>query len=329
MRARGRRGDPDPHRRLEGPRDLRAVRRRRRRRGLEAFASSPASSARDCTRTAATRICCCTPTACPRDFTWRARATAGVQMKGNEVYKVAVNTLGQLVTETLNAPTTSPKAQLDWLIPHQANLRIIEAIARRLDLPMERVIVTIGDQGNTSAASVPLALDTGHPGRPRAPRSAALAGGVRRRASPGDRRSSVITRTRRMTRSRLHRRAGRGSPPQTQAAPKNAAGDPAAFQAHRSSSTLELLRNGLLEHAIDLLVDLLNRLRVLLSRRQRLVGRALRAGCGGRGTLRCAHRSLRIALGLRGVALQLRNLRLEIIDLGLDRLQVRASCKSN
>jgi 3-oxoacyl-[acyl-carrier-protein] synthase-3 len=85
---------------------------------------------------------------------------AGVQMKGNEVYKVAVNTLGHLVTETLNA-NNIPKDSLDWLIPHQANIRIIEAIARRLDLPMSRVIVTIADQGNTSAASVPLALDTG------------------------------------------------------------------------------------------------------------------------------------------------------------------------
>jgi 3-oxoacyl-[acyl-carrier-protein] synthase-3 len=85
---------------------------------------------------------------------------ASVQMKGNEVYKVAVNTLGQLVTETLNANNIS-KAELDWLIPHQANLRIIEAIAKRLELPMERVIVTIDTQGNTSAASVPLALDTG------------------------------------------------------------------------------------------------------------------------------------------------------------------------
>jgi 3-oxoacyl-[acyl-carrier-protein] synthase-3 len=85
---------------------------------------------------------------------------AGVQMKGNEVYKVAVNTLGQLVTDTLSANGVS-KDQLDWLIPHQANIRIIEAIAKRLALPMERVIVTIGEHGNTSAASVPLALDTG------------------------------------------------------------------------------------------------------------------------------------------------------------------------
>jgi 3-oxoacyl-[acyl-carrier-protein] synthase-3 len=84
---------------------------------------------------------------------------AGVQMKGNEVYKVAVNTLGQLVTETLSAHNIAID-QLDWLIPHQANIRIIEAIAKRLHLPMERVIVTINDHGNTSAASVPLALDT-------------------------------------------------------------------------------------------------------------------------------------------------------------------------
>ena len=85
---------------------------------------------------------------------------AGVQMKGNEVYKVAVNTLGQLVMETL-AVNGMTKDQLDWLIPHQANIRIIEAIAKRLDLPMERVIVTIATQANTSAASVPLALDVG------------------------------------------------------------------------------------------------------------------------------------------------------------------------
>ena len=84
---------------------------------------------------------------------------AGVQMKGNEVYKVAVNTVGQLVTETLSAHNIAIE-QLDWLIPHQANIRIIEAIAKRLRLPMERVIVTINDHGNTSAASVPLALDT-------------------------------------------------------------------------------------------------------------------------------------------------------------------------
>ncbi len=86
--------------------------------------------------------------------------TAGVRMKGNEVYKVAVNTLGALVTETLAANNIT-KDKIDWLIPHQANIRIIEAIAKRLELPMERVIVTINTHGNTSAASVPLALDAG------------------------------------------------------------------------------------------------------------------------------------------------------------------------
>jgi 3-oxoacyl-[acyl-carrier-protein] synthase-3 len=86
--------------------------------------------------------------------------TAGVQMKGNEVYKVAVTKLGALVTETLEANGLQ-KSDIDWLIPHQANIRIIEAIARRLEMPMERVIVTIQHHGNTSAASVPLALDAG------------------------------------------------------------------------------------------------------------------------------------------------------------------------
>ena len=100
------------------------------------------------------------PDGVSKGFDLIRKGNIGVQMKGNEVYKVAVNTLGQLVTETLIANDIQ-KSQLDWLIPHQANLRIIEAIARRLDLPMERVIVTIADQGNTSAASVPLALDTG------------------------------------------------------------------------------------------------------------------------------------------------------------------------
>ncbi|HTV97966.1 MAG TPA: beta-ketoacyl-ACP synthase III [Steroidobacteraceae bacterium] len=100
------------------------------------------------------------PDGVSKGFDLVRQGKAGVQMKGNEVYKVAVTTLGQLVMETLSAHDIS-KSELDWLIPHQANIRIIEAIARRLDLPMERVIVTIADQGNTSAASVPLALDTG------------------------------------------------------------------------------------------------------------------------------------------------------------------------
>jgi len=86
---------------------------------------------------------------------------AGVRvlMAGNEVFKVAVKTLDRVVEETLAANGLDRHA-IDWLIPHQANLRIIQATAKRLDMPMERVIVTVEKHGNTSSGSVPLALDT-------------------------------------------------------------------------------------------------------------------------------------------------------------------------
>lgn len=83
---------------------------------------------------------------------------AFIQMKGNEVFKVAVNTLGRIVDETLEAAGLE-KSDIDWLVPHQANTRIIAATAKKLDLPMERVVLTVAQHGNTSAASVPLALD--------------------------------------------------------------------------------------------------------------------------------------------------------------------------
>ncbi len=85
---------------------------------------------------------------------------AGVRitMAGNEVFKHAVKALDSVVDEALEANGLD-KGDLDWLIPHQANLRIIEATAKRLDMPMERVIVTVDRHGNTSAGSVPLALD--------------------------------------------------------------------------------------------------------------------------------------------------------------------------
>ena len=81
-----------------------------------------------------------------------------VQMSGNEVFKVAVNTLGRIVDETL-AANNLQKSDIDWLVPHQANLRIIQATARKLRMSMDRVVVTVQEHGNTSAASVPLALD--------------------------------------------------------------------------------------------------------------------------------------------------------------------------
>ena len=83
-----------------------------------------------------------------------------ITMTGNEVFKVAVSTLSKSIDEAL-AANHLERSALDWLVPHQANLRIIQATARKLDLPMERVITTVQDHGNTSAASVPLALDYG------------------------------------------------------------------------------------------------------------------------------------------------------------------------
>ncbi|MCZ6723224.1 MAG: ketoacyl-ACP synthase III [Gammaproteobacteria bacterium] len=83
---------------------------------------------------------------------------AFVEMKGNEVFKVAVNTLGRIVDETL-AANNMMKSDIDWLVPHQANIRIITATAKKLKMSMDQVVVTINKHGNTSAASVPLALD--------------------------------------------------------------------------------------------------------------------------------------------------------------------------
>jgi 3-oxoacyl-[acyl-carrier-protein] synthase-3 len=89
----------------------------------------------------------------------RAGAPEGITMRGNDVFKVAVRTLSRLVDETL-AKNGIDKHEIDWLVPHQANLRIIQAAAEKLDLPMEKVVVTVQEHGNTSAASIPLAFDT-------------------------------------------------------------------------------------------------------------------------------------------------------------------------
>ena len=85
---------------------------------------------------------------------------AGIMMTGNEVFKVAVKTLGNVASEALEANNVD-QSELDWLVPHQANIRIMQATAKRLGLPMEKVIQTVQDHGNTSAASVPMALDVG------------------------------------------------------------------------------------------------------------------------------------------------------------------------
>ena len=79
-------------------------------------------------------------------------------MKGNEVFKVAVKKLESIAINTMRENDLTAD-DIDWFIPHQANIRIIQAVAKRLDMPMEKVIVTLAEHGNTSAASIPLALD--------------------------------------------------------------------------------------------------------------------------------------------------------------------------
>ena len=83
-----------------------------------------------------------------------------IVMQGNAVFKMAVNTLDQIVDETL-ANTPYSKKDVDWLVPHQANIRILQATAKKLEMSMDQVILTIHKHGNTSAASVPLALNEG------------------------------------------------------------------------------------------------------------------------------------------------------------------------
>ncbi|MBL8505218.1 MAG: ketoacyl-ACP synthase III [Methylobacillus glycogenes] len=81
-----------------------------------------------------------------------------IHMEGNAVFKIAVNTLDAIVDETLEANGLQ-KSDIDWLVPHQANIRILQSTARKLGMDMDRVVVTVDKHGNTSAASVPLALD--------------------------------------------------------------------------------------------------------------------------------------------------------------------------
>ena len=98
------------------------------------------------------------PVGASKDLAKAGLGDSRIMMKGNEVFKVAVRTLGRVAEEALDANGID-KDDLDWLIPHQANLRIMQATAKRLGIPMEKVVQTVQDHGNTSAASVPMALD--------------------------------------------------------------------------------------------------------------------------------------------------------------------------
>ena len=94
----------------------------------------------------------------PRDS--KSNKSNTIEMQGNAVFKIAVNTLDQIVDETLEG-SGFLKKDIDWLVPHQANIRILQATAKKLDMTMDKVIVTIAKHGNTSAASIPLALNEG------------------------------------------------------------------------------------------------------------------------------------------------------------------------
>jgi 3-oxoacyl-[acyl-carrier-protein] synthase-3 len=98
------------------------------------------------------------PVGASKDLAKAGVGDSRILMKGNEVFKVAVKTLGNVAEQALQSNNID-KDDLDWLVPHQANLRIIQATAKRLKLPMDKVIQTVQDHGNTSAASVPMALD--------------------------------------------------------------------------------------------------------------------------------------------------------------------------
>ncbi|MDH3747165.1 MAG: ketoacyl-ACP synthase III [Gammaproteobacteria bacterium] len=100
------------------------------------------------------------PVGASKDLAKAGTDEASIMMSGKDVFKVAVSTLGNVASKALESAGVS-QDELDWLIPHQANLRIIQATAKRLNLPMEKVILTVQDHGNTSAASVPMALDVG------------------------------------------------------------------------------------------------------------------------------------------------------------------------
>lgn len=98
------------------------------------------------------------PAGISQDYERLKRGEAHIEMQGNEVFKVAVNTLGAIVDETL-AANKLQKSDIRWLVPHQANIRIIAATAKKLGMSMDNVIVTVDRHGNTSAASIPLAFD--------------------------------------------------------------------------------------------------------------------------------------------------------------------------
>ncbi len=100
----------------------------------------------------------CVPTGISRNYQMIQQGTAYTTMEGSEVFRWAVTAMSDIIDETLEA-NRMHRDEIDWLVPHQANIRIINAVGKRAKIPLEKVIVTVERHGNTSAASVPLALD--------------------------------------------------------------------------------------------------------------------------------------------------------------------------
>lgn len=102
----------------------------------------------------------CVPSGVSKQYDQMLKSQAFVQMDGQKVFKWAVKEMSALATKTLEENNLTAD-DIDWMVPHQANIRIIEAVANKAGVPMDKVIVTVQNHGNTSAASVPLALDEG------------------------------------------------------------------------------------------------------------------------------------------------------------------------
>lgn len=102
----------------------------------------------------------CVPSGVSKQYDEMLKSQAFVQMDGQKVFKWAVKEMSALAVKTLESNDLTAD-DMDWMVPHQANIRIIEAVANKVGVPMDRVIVTVHNHGNTSAASVPLALDEG------------------------------------------------------------------------------------------------------------------------------------------------------------------------
>ena len=115
-----------------------------------------------------------------------------LRMQGKEVFRHAVEKLAETAHTALDKVGLTG-ADVDWIVPHQANLRIIAATAQRMQVPMDRVVVTVQDHGNTSAASIPLALSVGKAARPDQDRRSDRDRGDRRRAGLGIGRSALVT----------------------------------------------------------------------------------------------------------------------------------------